>query len=146
MRRVVRALVALLALFLCAACVAVGHGRDAEPDIHLIQITPHRGDAYLRGPIDIEYELIIRNRSDERLYLTAVELRSAGGGTYSLRPQTHRIRRVVPPYETTTVHFWAHAWFRGGVLTSLEPVNIRGVARLETRRGVWHSVFFETLP
>lgn len=53
--KVIRVLVALIALLLCSACVAVVRGRIAEPESHLIQVAPRWGLDDLRGPVEWKY-------------------------------------------------------------------------------------------
>jgi hypothetical protein len=90
---------------------------------------------YMRGPIALEYQLLVQNRSNETLKLTRLDLQTLGPGAYSLRTGASPMNQLIRPNGTTSVKINAWGQARGGFLTADEPVNIRGVAYFSTPSG-----------
>jgi hypothetical protein len=108
--------VATLALFVCSGCSIVlsWHRRGEAPEVHVVQVTPIVESEAAVGPVDIEYELFVRNPLSEPLELTAVDMRTAGIGAYIMRNQHVDLRGLVPPGRTRVIRFVTRAWYRGG--------------------------------
>jgi hypothetical protein len=119
--------------FSCASSSDDGNSPNA-PEVSLIQ-SNSPDTMYLRGPIELDYVLVVDNKSGQPLRLTRLDLQTIGSGGYSLRTGASPMNHPVAPTGTTNVKVSAWGEARGGFLASNEPVTIRAVAYFMTPSG-----------
>ncbi len=149
MRRSIVPFVLLLTLLLtaCASSDAQKAGGAAKPQIHLRELTGPRQSLQPRGPIEIQYEIVVANRASHGITLRRVELVSVGTGPYQLRPDFYTFNRVIEANGSAAVTFWAKAYLyaTSSDLTSSEPVTIRAVATFDSPNGAFQQVLMKSL-
>ncbi|MGA8808299.1 MAG: hypothetical protein WB973_10515 [Thermoanaerobaculia bacterium] len=128
-------------LKMAAAILVVGllgfasSSRGAEApklDIQLRQASTPGDVFYFRGPVNLQYQLAIKNPSNEPLTLRRIDLSTMGPGAYSLRTGATPISRTIPPNSAVAINLSAWGQSAGGFLRSEEPVTIRGVAYFDS--------------
>jgi hypothetical protein len=125
---------AVLSLAL-AGCASSAGSSGPNLDIHLEQASDVPDMFYFRGPINLQYRLIISNPTGTPVTLRRLDLRTLGPGAYSIRTGSTPITQTIAPNGTTSVALSAWGQSSGGYMRSAEPVTVRGVAYLDTPDG-----------
>jgi len=126
-----------------ASCASSGHqattggngASDNAPEVELVQSFSSADTMYMRGPISLEYQLIVHNKSHQAMLLTRLDLETVGSGAYAIHTGATPMNQSIRPDGTTTIKVAAWGQARGGYLTADEPVNIRGTAYFKTPDG-----------
>ena len=122
--------VAVLVGFLGFASSSRG-AEEPKLDIQLRQASVPGDVFYFRGPVNLQYQLAIKNPSNEPVTLRRIDLSTIGPGAYSLHTGATPISRAIPANGTVALNLSAWGQSAGGFLRSEEPVTIRGVAYFE---------------
>jgi hypothetical protein len=145
-----RRILALAAIAILAGC-ASSRGTDsagAPPlQVTLAQIGTPASDMYFfRGPINVQYELTVKNPTSTEYTLRRLDIQSVSPGAYSIRTGNQPITYRIPPNGTTTIHLSTWGTARGGFLRAEEPVSLRVIAQFDAPGGKgFQKVFTETL-
>jgi hypothetical protein len=143
-----RFVVAAILLITAAACSSSSAGKNgakiAEPDIAMTQLNGPSDFGSLRGPITIQFGLLVTNHAREPITLRRIELANVGGGAYQLYNQPIRLARTVQPNETAELTISAPAFARGGTIGNEVPVTVRAIATFDAPGGSFQNMFFET--
>jgi len=136
-------------LLLAACATSDGQKADgiARPQMDLREVTGPRDTLQPRGPIDIQYEIVVANRAPQAITLRRVELVSVGTGPYLLRPDFYTFNRVIEGNGHAAVTFWAKAYLNvtSTDLSASEPVTIRAVATFDSPSGAFQQVLMKNL-
>ena len=92
----------------------------------LVQANLPSDTVFLRGPINVQYQLTITNPGSEPLTLSRLNLSTLGPGGYRLHTGDTIVKAVVPANGSVTLNLSAWAYARGGFARSTEPVEMRG--------------------
>ena len=82
---------------------------------------------YFRGPVSLQYQLMVSNPTNQPITLTRLDLTSEGPGAYSIHT-TGPFNLRVPPNSTASQNISAWGYSRGGMLSQGEPVTLRVTA------------------
>ena len=128
------------------SCVAVVDDPYHEPVINVTQVHPDPGQPILFGPVTVAYDIVVFNPSHQPVALRAVDLRTGGGGNYSVARQTRTLNLSIAPGETVSARIHVAAWGKGGMASSYEPVTIQGIAWFSRAHHRRVPVAFEMTP
>lgn len=138
-----------LAIAMLAGCAsAPGSSSGAPPlQVSLLQSGAPAADVYyFRGPVNIQYDLAIRNPTNEAYTLRRLDIQSIGQGAYRIRTGAQPMNQSIPPNGTTSVHLSTWGRATGGFMSSGEPVSVRVIAQFAGPNGKsFQKVFTETL-
>lgn len=134
---------ALLAVLLvaAAACSSGSQGVKANiatPEFDIEQTFGPGDVGYPSAPIDVKYDIRIRNNAAVPITLKRINLHTVNppGGAYTLSPPLqHPFSVTIPPNGEQTIQLWAHAQSYGVSMRDREPVTIKGVAYFDTAQG-----------
>jgi hypothetical protein len=118
----------------CASSSNDGSSSNA-PEVALIQTYSTGETMYMRGPIALDYVLVVENKTNQPFRLTRLDLQTIGAGAYSLRTRANTLNHVIAPNGRTNVKISAWGQARGGFVAQDEPVNIHGIAYFTTPSG-----------
>ena len=140
-----KSLFSVPALCLLAACASSTQSSGPNVSIQLQQLNSATDVFYFRGPVNIQYRVVITNPTNQPLTLTRLDLQTLGPGAYSLRTDSTPMNLKVAPNATTsyTISVWGYA--RGGYLASSEPVTIRGTAYFKGPSGSFIRLFNQNI-
>ncbi len=141
-----KSVVAPLALgLLFAACASSEQSSGPNVAVQLEQLNVGSDIFYFRGPVNIQYRVLIANPTSQALTLTRLDLQTIGPGAYSLRSGATPMNLKVAPNATTayTISVWGYS--RGGYLASGEPVTIQGTAYFKGSSGSFVRVFNQNI-
>lgn len=145
MRRTL-ALLAIVILAGCASSAATSSSNAPALQMTLLQRgTPAADVFYFRGPINIQYDLAIKNPTNEPYTLRRLDIASIGPGAYRVRTGTQPVNQKVSPNGTTSVRLSTWGQSTGGFISSGEPVTVRVIAQFDGPHGRFQKVFTETL-
>ena len=139
----------LTAVLFAAACSSTSHNASGarakieDPTLGIEQLHGPADENYPEGPIEVQYELTIANKSDVPMTLERIQIRSVNpaGGAYSLKPRSYFFKKTIPPHSEDAVQFWTKAYFFGRGPRESEPVTIQGTAYFSTPSGYYDKVF-----
>lgn len=141
------AVIASIVVF-AVACSTSSHSTGSkakleDPVLNIEQLHGPAQENYPQGPIEVQYELQIGNKSDVPMTLKRVQIRTVNpaGGAYSLTNRAYYFNSTVPPHSDGSVTFWAKGYFFGRGSRESEPVTVQGTANFETPRGYYDKVF-----
>jgi hypothetical protein len=142
--------IAVLALFLAAACSSFSDGAHAkliEPNIEVRQLVGPAQLAYPEGPIEVQYQFIVQNNSSEPLTLRRVKLSTSNpmGGAYSIRPRDYSMNQTIAPNTVGTINVWVRAYGWGRGMREAEPVTLKGTAYFDTPVGYLTKFFIKEI-
>jgi hypothetical protein len=141
----------LLATALFASCASSQSGKPKvkipEPGIGLEQEVGPRQLNYPYGPIEVKFNLGVRNNAEVPITLIRVDIASLNpeGGPYALRREFHNFRETIAPHSETVVPFWAKAFSFGRGMRENEPITVRGIAYFESPSGTFQKIFIRDL-
>jgi hypothetical protein len=140
---------ALLAIAVLAGCASSAATSSNAPPLQLTLLqrgAPAADVFYFRGPVNIQYDLAIKNPTNDQYTLRRLDIQSIGQGAYRVRTGSQPMAQKVNPNGTTTVHLSTWGQSTGGFISSGEPVTVRVIAQFETPGGKsFQRVFTETL-
>jgi hypothetical protein len=138
---------ALLAIILVAGCASSATSNGGPPlQLTLLQRGAPVPDVfYFRGPVNVAYDLAIKNPTNEQYTLSRLDIRSIGPGAYRIRTGSQPMRQRVNPNGVTSVHLSTWAQSTGGFISSGEPVSVRVIAQFDGPGGRFQKVFTQTL-
>jgi hypothetical protein len=141
---------ALLAVALFASCASSSGKAKPHiplPDVALDQVVGPVQLNYVNGPIEVKYDLAVKNNAAEPITLIRVDVASLNpnGGAYTLRHDFYNFRETIPPKSERVVTFWAKAFSWGRGPREAEPVTVRGVAYFESPSGTLQKIFIQEL-
>jgi hypothetical protein len=143
MRKVVFAALAIIA---AVACASSKRATIILPDLDIREVVGPSDMGYPRGIIEVQYEMVIANKSQEPLTLRRIEIQSVGSGGYFLRRgEIQRFNKTIAPGHYDTVTFWVRALSRGDTLGGNEPVTVRGVAYFDSPVGPTQKFFLKNI-
>lgn len=120
------------AMLLLAAAMLTGcaTAKDEGPRVELAIAGTNLTSEMLRfgGPISVEMAVEIHNATPEAVTLHGLELRTVGGGTFSLTAREPNVTRELAPGETLLVSIQAWGRSRGGNMAADEPISMQGTA------------------
>ena len=131
----------LAALLVAAACSSGSQGVKANiaaPEFDIEQTFGPGDVGYPSAPIDVKYDIRIRNNSAVPITLKRINLHTVNppGGAYTLtEPLQHPFSVTIPPNGEQTIQLWAHAQSYGVSMRDREPVTVKGVAYFDTAQG-----------
>ncbi len=130
----------LLALIASLAC-ASSHDSGPPVVVRLAPLDMNSSAFYFRGPIGLRYAVEVSNPADETVTLRRLDLRSTGGGAYSLRADSTAMNVKVAPKSNATFAITTWGRSRGGEISSSEPVIIQGTAFFDSPKGPFVKIF-----
>jgi hypothetical protein len=146
MKRTIFSAAALILLTLFAAC-GTQNAAASKVNLQLVQLIgpSDLGTGSLGGPMSMQYQLYIENKSDEPITLRQVQLQTPSPGAYALRNIPNFFKQSIGAGQRGTVTFWVPGVARGGISGNEEPVTIRGLVYFEAPSGDFQQVFLQTL-
>ena len=147
MQRTVRiTLLSLTILAVAGVGLAGDKAKIIEPEIAIVQVGGLPEYSNPGGPVTVEYEIYVQNRSSEPITLTRVNLQSVSPVTsYALRNESRPYDVTIAPNETSVVTYRALVDARGGMVGAQTPVNIKGVAYFDADTGGFTKPFTHTI-
>jgi len=143
-----RALV-LFAIVLMAGCASSAATSSNAPPLQMTLLqrgAPAADVFYFRGPVNVQYDLAVRNPTNNQYTLRRLDIQSVGPGAYRIRTGSQPMNQKVNPNGTTAVHLSTWAQSTGGFISSGEPVTVRVIAQFQDPNGhMFQKVFSETL-
>ena len=143
---------AFFAALLLAACSSASSqgpkANIAEPTVDIEQTFGPGDVGYPDAPIDVKYQLRIRNNAAVPITLKRINLHTVNppGGAYTLTPPLqHPFSVTIPPNGEQTVQLWAHAQSYGVSMRDREPVTVKGVAYYQTPQGYLNQAINQEL-
>ena len=143
-----RTLALLAVAFLVAGCASSATTTSNAPPLQLSLLqrgAPAADVFYFRGPINIQYDLAIKNPTNEAYTLRRLDIQSLGPGAYRIRTGAQPVNQRVNPNGTTSVRLSTWGQSTGGFISSGEPVTVRVIAQFDGPHGRFQRVFTETL-
>ena len=140
---------ALLAIAILAGCASSPASSDGAPPLQVTLL--QRGTAapdvyYFRGPVNIQYDLAVKNPTNDQYTLKRLDIQSIGQGSYRIRTGSQPMNQKIDPNGTTSVHLSTWGQSTGGFISSGEPVSVRVIAQFAAPNGKsFQKVFTETL-
>jgi hypothetical protein len=126
----------------------LGHAADVPAvEAQLSQLNPGPDLFTFRGPVNVQYQLTIKNPLvDQTITLRRITLRTQGTGAYSLRADDP-INMVINPESSVTVNLSAWGRSSGGFMSSQEPVDMTVQLWFDRQNGkAFVKQFFRVLP
>src|SRR5258708_12786452 len=117
----------LLALIASLAC-ASSHDSGPPVVVRLAPLDMNSSAFYFRGPIGLRYAVEVSNPADETVTLRRLDLRSTGGGAYSLRADSTPMNVKVAPKSNATFAITTWGPARGGEIRPTAPPILHGPA------------------
>jgi hypothetical protein len=115
-------IIAALLVLLAAASLMGADAPAVEAQLTQIQSAPNMFT--FRGPVNVQYQLAIKNPLvDQSITLRRITLRTQGKGAYSLRADDP-ITMAINPESSVTISLSAWGRSSGGFMRSQEPVDI----------------------
>ena len=140
---------AFLAIAMLAGCASsAASSSDAPPlQVSLLQSGSPAADIYyFRGPVNIQYDLAVKNPTNSAYTLRRLDIQSIGQGAYRIRTGAQTMNQTIPANGTTDVHLSTWGRATGGFMSSGEPVSVRVIAQFAGPNGkTFQKVFTETL-
>jgi len=149
MRKLIPATLALLFAFvLVAGCAsAKKDNRSAgiiEPDFVVRQIGGVPIAArHESGPISLNLEVDVINRSAEPITLQRIQLETVGLGAYSLPSTSRPFANTIEPGHVTTVKLVLPAQAQDTIQGANGPVTMRGIGYFDSEFGKFQKVFMQ---
>src|SRR5947207_447988 len=143
-----RRTLALLAIVFLASCASSATSSSTAPPLQMTLLqrgAPAADVFYFRGPINIQYDLAIRNPTNESYTLRRLDIQSIDPGAYRVRTGTQPVNQRVSANGTTNVRLSTWGQSTGGFISSGEPVTVRVIAQFDGPHGRFQGVFTETL-
>jgi hypothetical protein len=100
---------------------------------------------HVTGPIPVNFEVDIINKSDEELVLQQLRLETIGQGAYVLPQSTRPFDRKIKPNHVETVELVLNASAQDTIQGSNGPVTIRGVAYFNSPYGKFQKTFMQQI-
>jgi hypothetical protein len=146
-RKAVVLLAATAALVTVACASANSAANLLPPDFVVRQIGGMPFAArHVEGPISVNLEVDVINRSEEVLTLEQLRLETIGDvGAYVLRPQTLPFNRAIKPQHVETVTMTVPAISQSTIVGANGPVTIRGVAYFKSDVGKFRRIFMQPI-
>ena len=133
----------------CSSSSGSGGQKKADiiqPEVDIRELVGPSDMGYMSGPVDIQYEVRVANRSGEPISLKRIEVQSSNtGGAYRLRHDVYPFKETIAPSGFTTVKFWAHAYAYSGRARQTEPVTFRGIIYFDSPAGAFQKIFIKEL-
>lgn len=98
-----------------------------------------------RGPIVLRYVVEVANASDQTITLRRLDLRTSGGGAYSLNAGSTPMNLQVAPKSDGSFSIQTYGRSRGTMMTSGEPVVIQGKAYFDSPKGPFVRIFQQNI-
>lgn len=125
---------AMLLVVTTAGCSSGRQDQTPAVSLHIEQISQN-DVLHFAGPINLQYQVLVDNTSDQPLTLRRIELRTLGPGAYSLRNESTPVNLAIPPGASVSRTITAWGYARGGNLAVQEPVTLRATAFFEGPTG-----------
>ncbi|MGK2856215.1 MAG: hypothetical protein ACSLFQ_03310 [Thermoanaerobaculia bacterium] len=138
MKRTARTMTMLLAFTLLPAAWAGATERAEllQPVLLIEQDGGLPAMTQYSGPVLVRYQVTVHNPSLEPITLRRLELRAVEPvSSYQFARETRPFNVTIAPESSATVPFTALASARGGMVGSLAPVNLAGVAMFQSPVG-----------
>ena len=136
---------AVLILITMANCSSAGR-QDQTPAVSIQVEQRSQSDVlHFAGPINLQYDILVTNSSDQPLTLRRIELRTVGAGAYSLRNDSTPVNLAIPPGGTVSKMINAWGYARGGNLAAEEPVTLRAIAYFDGPTGSFVRMVSENI-
>jgi hypothetical protein len=138
----------LAAIVILAACASSATSSSNAPPLQLTLLqrgAPAADVFYFRGPINIQYDLAIKNPTNEQYTLRRLDIQSIGPGAYRVRTGTQPVNQRVSANGTTSVRLSTWGQSTGGFISSGEPVTVRVIAQFDGPHGRFQKIFSETI-
>ncbi|MEK6372194.1 MAG: hypothetical protein AABO58_05810 [Acidobacteriota bacterium] len=137
----------ITALFVLLAATSILAADPPAVEAQLTQIQSAPDMFTFRGPVNVQYQLTIKNPLvDQSITLRRITLRTQGRGVYSLRADDP-ITMVINPESSVTINLSAWARSSGGFMRSQEPVNVLVQLWFDRQNGkAFTKQFFQLLP
>ncbi len=136
-----------IVLFALVAALGCASTHDSGPPV-IVRLAPldtNSNSFFFRGPIGLRYAVEVSNAADETVTLRRLDLRSTGGGAYSLRADSTPMNVKVAPKSNATFAITTWGRSRGGEISSGEPVVIQGTAYFDSPKGPFVKIFQENV-
>ncbi len=123
-----------------------GTARLIPPDFVVRQVGgPSYAARHVTGPISVNLQIDVINRSAETLKVDHIRLETIGEGAYTIRPETRSIGKSIEPNKMVTLEVWLSGEAQDTILGNSGPVTIRGTAFFDSEYGKFQKVFMQQL-
>jgi hypothetical protein len=145
-----RVLFAVAALVLASSCSSVDNRVKAHlipPELAIRQINAVQSvSRSINGPLPINFQVDIANRSNEPIQLERIEVQSMGAGAYTINTTTRPFQNVtIAPDKVEQVEFWVPAVVEDSITGANGPVTLRVIAYFGTELGKFREVYVRTV-
>ena len=125
----------IVVLLLLAAC-ASNPKNDAPPiGVELALAGPAANILYIAGPVNLQFEVMLTNPTDQPVTLRRLDLRTPGISSLFLRATGTPFHVEVKPHgsASVTTSVWGNS--RGGMLAQDEPIQLQATAYFDSPKG-----------
>jgi len=140
----IRGVFTVVAVALLAACSS-----SSQPDIPVtIELAQYTSvaDAYMfAGTTNIQFQVTVRNDTDQPVSLRHIRIATTGGGAYAIRPTDTPTNINVAPHSSATGNIAVWAYAAGGPLFAHAPVTLRITGYFDGPKGAFLRASTETL-
>jgi hypothetical protein len=115
-----------------------------EPEFRIRQVG---GQAYaarhVQGPISVNLQIEIINRSAEPLTVERIQIESMGAGAYTMPMATRPFGKAIPANHIDIFEIWAPATVENTILGANGPVTLRSVVFFDSPVGKFRKVYVQ---
>jgi hypothetical protein len=146
-----RVLFTVAALALASSCSSIDNRVKAHlipPELAIRQINAVQSvsRSISGGPLPINFQVDIANRSNEPIQLERLEVQSVGAGAYTINQTTRPFKNVtIAPDMREQVEFWVPAVVEDTITGANGPVTLRVTAYFGTELGKFREVYVRTV-
>ena len=135
----------VFSLAVLAGCASGNQNGGPAVQMHITGTNLNTNTLYFRGPMTAALEMTITNPTADTITLRSLDLRTTGGGPFSMRTGTTAVNKTIPPNSSATLTMSAWGRSAGGYFASSEPIDIRGLAYFDSPHGAFTRMFNDTI-
>lgn len=146
MRTLAAAALALLTLTSCASADNRMKANIIPPELAIRQISRAGAvSTHLSGPISVNFQVDVENKSQEPIRLERLEVQSVGAGAYEISTQSRPFNQSIAPDRVESVRFWLPANAGDTIVGANGPVTVRVTAYFDSSLGQFREVYMRTI-
>jgi hypothetical protein len=146
MRRVVLATIVAAAAFGCSSIDNRNKADLIPPELSIRQINQMSSvSRTVSGPMPMNFQVGVANRSTETIRLERLEVQSMGAGAYTISSTTRPFKVDIAPDRIEQVEFWAPARIEDTISGANGPVTLRITAFFNTDMGQFREIYVRTV-
>lgn len=144
--RTAAALGFLLLTLSCASGTPRTKANLIAPDLAIRQIGGVGAvSRHLSGPISVNLEVDVLNKSAETIRLERIELQSIGSGAYTVSQQSRPFNQEIAPNSVERVRFFVPAQAEGTISGANGPVTVRVTAYFDSPAGQFREIYMRNI-